>query len=366
MKLIKAAVTKSAGTPFVMCPVVLDEPKAGEMLVKVVASGVCHTDELGMLGVLPTQLPAVLGHEGAGIVEKVGEGVTEFKPGDRVGFSFAFCGKCENCLKGMYSSCLQMNQINFGGILPEGTSRLSTEEGDNLSMFFGQSSFAEYAVVDSRCAVKVEYDDVDLAIVAPLGCGIQTGAGTVINNLKPEFGSSIAVYGCGTVGMSAIMAARVAGCSKIIAVGGNAESLKLALEIGATHTINRREVTDIEAEVRKIVPAGTNYAVDTSGNENFIRTALHALAPHGELAIVGVSPKMEIDMFGELMADGKCIKGVIEGDAIPKLFIPQMIEYYRQGRFPIDKIMKFYTFDQINEALEDSHNGKTIKSVVRM
>ena len=152
-------------------------------------------------------MPAVLGHEGAGIVEKVGIGVTEFKPGDRVGIMFSNCGTC--------SCCKNLNKINFGGIQPDGTSRLKTLDGQTLSTFFGQSSFATYAVVNQRSAVKVEYDDIDLSIVAPIGCGIQTGAGAVLNRLRPEFGSTIAVYGYGTVGMSAIMAVKIAGCSKI-------------------------------------------------------------------------------------------------------------------------------------------------------
>ena len=156
---------------------------------------------------IPVPLPAVLGHEGAGIVEKVGIGVTEFKPGDRVGIMFSNCGTC--------SCCKNLNKINFGGIQPDGTSRLKTLDGQTLSTFFGQSSFATYAVVNQRSAVKVEYDDIDLSIVAPIGCGIQTGAGAVLNRLRPEFGSTIAVYGYGTVGMSVIMAAKIAGCSKI-------------------------------------------------------------------------------------------------------------------------------------------------------
>lgn len=362
---IQAAVTHANGAPFVIEPVELAEPKAGEMLVKVVACGVCHTDEAAQHEQVPTPLPAVLGHEGAGIVEKVGEGVTEFQPGDRVGFSFAFCCHCHNCRSGHVASCEDFNKINFGGILREGTSRLS-QNGQTLSMFFGQSAFAEYAVVDAENAVKVPYDDIDLGIVAPLGCGIQTGAGTVLNRLKPEFGSSIAVFGCGTVGMSAIMAARIAGCAQIIGVGGNEKSLELALELGATHVINRKTCGNIAGEIRRITGGGTNYSVDTSGAVEFVRQGLHCLAPRGVEAILGITPPMEIDMFGELMGEGKTITGVIEGDATPKIFIPQMLEYYRQGRFPIDRIMKFYRFEDINQAFADSHNGTAIKAVLRM
>ncbi len=214
--------------------------------------------------------------------------------------------------------------------------------------------------------MKVPYDDIDLGVVAPLGCGVQTGAGTVLNKLKPEFGSTIAIFGCGTVGMSAIMAARIAGCSRIIAVGGNENSLKLALEVGATDVINRKTCKDIPAKIKEITGGGANYSIDTSGVVNFVRAGLNCLAPLGVEAVVGITPPMEIDMFGELMAEGKTITGVIEGNAIPKIFIPQLIEYYRQGRFPIDKIMKFYSFDEINQAFEDSHNGVAIKAVLRM
>lgn len=195
---IKAAVTHANAEPFQIETVDLEEPKAGEILVKIAACGICHTDEAAQHEQVPTPLPAVLGHEGAGIVEKVGEGVTEFKKGDRVGFSFAFCGHCDNCHTAHVASCEHFNDINFGGVLRDGTSRLS-QNGETLSMFFGQSAFAEYAVVDADCAIKVEDDSIDLGIVAPLGCGVQTGAGTVLNFLKPEFGSSIVVFGCGAV-----------------------------------------------------------------------------------------------------------------------------------------------------------------------
>lgn len=362
---MKAAVTHANAQPFQIETVDLQEPKPGEMLVKIVACGVCHTDEAAQHEQVPTPLPAVLGHEGAGIVEKVGEGVTEFKKGDRVGFSFSFCGHCDHCYTAHVASCRHFNDLNFGGVLHDGTSRLS-QNGQNLSMFFGQSAFAEYAVVDADCAVKVLYEDVDLGVVAPLGCGIQTGAGTVLNYLKPEFGSSIVIFGCGTVGMSAIMAARIAGCAKIIGVGGNEKSLQLALEVGATHVINRKKCSDIVEEIRRLTGGGANYSIDTSGVTDFVRKGLHCLAPMGVEAIVGITAPMEIDMFGELMAEGKTIAGVIEGAAVPKIFIPQLIEYYRQGRFPIDKIIKYYSFEDINQAFEDSHNGTAIKAVLRM
>ena len=248
---IKAAVTYEKGAPFKIDEVELDEPRFGEILVKISACGICHTDEAVQNQFIPTPLPAVLGHEGAGVVEKVGPGVMEFKPGDRVGISFGFCNSCVNCRKARPFMCKSLNKINFGGIQPDGTTRLHTVDGKDLSTFFGQSSFAEYAVVNQNHAVKIEDDSIDLGLVAPMGCGIQTGAGAVLNRLRPEFGSSIAVFGCGTVGMSAIMAAKIAGCQQIIAVGGNPKSLEMAKELGATDTVNRKEVDELVTAVKK-------------------------------------------------------------------------------------------------------------------
>ena len=192
---IRAAVTYDTGAPYKIEDVELDVPKFGEILVRITASGIFHTDEAVQNQFIPTPLPAVLGHEGAGIVEAVGPGVTEFKIGDHVGISFGFCNSCCNCRKARPFACKKLNAINFGGIQPDGTTRLHTLDGKKLSTFFGQSSFANYAVVNQNHAVKVPYDDMDLALVAPMGCGIQTGAGAVLNRLRPEFGSSIAIFG---------------------------------------------------------------------------------------------------------------------------------------------------------------------------
>ncbi|MCI5647878.1 MAG: NAD(P)-dependent alcohol dehydrogenase [Fusicatenibacter sp.] len=362
---IKAAVTYEANAPFVIEEVDLAEPKDNEVLVKVVASGICHTDEVARSQMIPVPLPAVLGHEGCGIVEKTGKNVTDLKPGDRVGFSYAYCGKCDCCLQGMPFACDDFNLINFGGIMPDHTTRLS-KNGKPISTFFGQSSFATYAVVDEKNVVKVPYDDIDLAYVGPLGCGIQTGAGTVLNYLKPGFGTSIAVFGCGTVGMSAIMAAKIANCSQIIAVGGNLKSLELAKELGATHTINRRECPDIVGEIKKITGRGAHYSVETSGAEAFILAALRCLRFKGIEAIVGVAGDVTVNVQGDIMGEAKTVTGVIEGESVAKIFIPQLLDYYRRGMFPFDRLVKFYPFEQINKAVEDSHKGGCIKAILRM
>lgn len=365
---IQAAVTYEKGAPFKIDEVELDAPRFGEILVRIVASGICHTDEAVQHQFIPTPLPAVLGHEGAGIVEDVGPGVYDFEVGDRVGISFGFCNTCVNCRKARPFMCKSLNKINFGGIQPDGTTRLHTLDGKDLSTFFGQSSFARYAVVNQNHAVKIEDESIDLGLVAPMGCGIQTGAGAVLNRLRPEFGSSIAVYGCGTVGMSAIMAAKIAGCQQIIAVGGNPESLKLAKELGATDTVNRKEVDDLVAAVKKVSLSGdgVNYSIDTTGIGNCVKQALGFLDFDGKCVVLGATGDLTINVQNELMGDGKSLIGVIEGDAVPKLFLPTLLGYYKKGQFPFDKLIKFYPFEEINEAQAESDAGKCIKAVLRM
>ena len=186
----------------------------------------------------------------------------------------------------------------------------------------------------------------------------------MLNRIRPEFGSSIAVFGCGTVGMSAIMAAKIAGCKNIIAVGGNPKSLELAKELGATHTINRREESDIVGKIKnEIVPGGVNYAIDTSGVADFVKKALASCRFMGTAVVLGATGDVTFNIQAELMGDAKSLIGITEGDAIPKLFIPELLDYYKKGMFPFDKLIKFYPFEKINEAFEESGSGKCIKAV---
>ena len=359
---ITAAVTPAQGAEFVLQDVELAAPQAHEVLIKVVATGVCHTDAVARdLAIAP--LPAVLGHEGAGIVEAVGEGVKDLAVGDHVVMSFAHCGGCSSCLTGHPTVCHTFNPLNFGGVQDDYTTRLSSD-GQPLATFFGQSSFGTYAVAHARNVVKVD-PDVDLALLGPLGCGIQTGAGTVLNRLRPAFGSSIVVYGCGAVGMSAIMAAKIAGCEHIIAVDVHDTRLNLARELGATHTLNGAKV-DVASEVKRITEHGSHYAVETTGVPSVVKRSLNALRPLGVCAIVGVTPEMAIDVHNDIMAEGKTMVGVIEGDSVPRVFIPQLVNYFKAGRFPIDRLVKFYDFADINQAFEDSKNGSTIKPILRI
>lgn len=359
---IKAAVTHHMGEEFKFEDVELADPKANELLIKIVASGVCHTDAVARdLGTTP--YPVVLGHEGSGVVEKVGVGVKNIQPGDHVVLSFTSCGHCENCLTGHPTVCMSFNELNFGGKMEDGTHRLSHHTHE-LSTFFGQSSFGTYAVVNARNVVKVD-KEVDLALLGPLGCGIQTGSGTVLNRLKPKFGTSIVVYGTGAVGLSAIMAAKITGCKYIIAVDIHDSRLELAKDLGATHVINSKK-EDVVERIKSITNGGAHYGVDTTGVPIVIRQGLRSLRPLGQLAIVGFTPEMNINVHEEIMAEGKTIVGVIEGDAIPQLFIPELVDYYKNGLFPFDKLVKFYNFEEINQAFEDSKKGLAIKPIIKI
>nr|SIP63273.1 benzyl alcohol dehydrogenase [uncultured bacterium] len=360
---IRAGITREPQAPYQIVDVDLAEPKAGEVLVKNVASGLCHTDEFGRTIGLP--MPLVLGHEGAGIVQQVGPDVHGIEVGDHVAFSYATCGYCKNCISGKPFYCLNFNAINFGGVSANGDTKLF-ENGKPISMFFGQSSLASHSVVNARNVVKVD-KDVDLALIAPFGCGIQTGSGAVLNVLQPEMDETIAIFGCGAVGMSAIMAAAVAGCEKIIAVGGNPDSLKLAMELGATHTVNRKEVEDVPATIREITGGGVNYAIDTSGNGKMILNAIRSTAYNG--TIIPLAPTGVIENFdigSEVLMQMRTVKGIDEGESNPKFFIPKLIRLYKEGRFPVDKIITKFKFEDLEAARQASLSGKVIKAVVTM
>lgn len=363
---ITAAVVREAEQPFLLEEVHLEDPRTDEVLVDIHASGMCHTD----IGVrnqwMPIPLPLVLGHEGAGIVKAVGEGVTKVKPGDKVVLTFASCGTCLLCQRGKPSYCLEFVQRNTSGARPDGTNALSTD-GELNGAFFSQSSFATHAIATERNVVKVD-DDVDLAIVGPLGCGIQTGAGTVINRLRPPAGSSLVVFGVGAVGLSAVMAAKVVGCSTIIAVDRVAERLELASELGATHTIDAAATTDVVAEIQRITGLGADFAVDTTAVTGVVRQAVSSLAPTGTCAILGFGPAgtdVAVDMI-ELLMTGRTIVGVTEGDARPDEFIPVLIDLHRRGLFPFDRLVNSYDFKDINQAADDAESGRSIKPVLQM
>jgi aryl-alcohol dehydrogenase len=363
---ITAAVVESAGAPFELGPAELGDVQPDEVRVRMTASGICHTDLLIREGTFPTPMPVVLGHEGAGVVEEVGAAVNGLSIGDRVALSYGSCGDCAACMTGRPFHCGEFFPRNFLATRPDGTTALSRDGQPLHSHFFGQSSFATGAIVNQRSVTKIG-DDVPFEVVAPFGCGVQTGAGTVINALRPEAGSSIAVFGVGGVGLSAIMAAAICGCHPIIAVDVRASRLDIARDLGATHAVDATQADPVPAIV-EITGGGVDAGIEASGVPGVLRQAVDALAPNSIAMLVGAPPagtEEPIDV-NAMLSTGKIVRGVVEGHSVPQVFIPQLLDLWRAGRFPIDRLIRTYDFDQINEAGDAALAGEVVKPVLRI
>lgn len=364
--LIEAAVTRATHAPMSLETLQLDEPREDEILVRVVATGVCHTDIAMRDQTFPVPQPVVLGHEGAGIVERVGDAVTRVAPGDCVVMSYDSCGSCPSCVEHEPTYCYDFFGRNFAAVRPDGSTSLSSGGAAVGSNFFGQSSFATFALCRERNVVNVS-SDVPLELLGPLACGVQTGAGAVMNSLKVGPGRSFAVFGSGSVGLSAIMAARVVGATTIVAVDINDQRLELARELGATHVVHAGKENP-SAAIVELTGAGVDFALEATGRPAVIRQAVESLAPRGVCGIVGagaVGSEVTLDVL-HLMTAGRTLRGIVEGDADPQTFIPALIDLYRDGRFPFDKLVTYYSFADLNRAIEDSENGSVVKAIVRM
>ncbi len=350
---MQAAVLRKPGGPLRIETLELEGPRDDEVRVRIVASGICHTD-IDLMDVLSE--PVVLGHEGAGIVEQVGKDVKGVKPGDHLVLSYQSCGLCRECRKGHPTGCAYFGDLNFGFERLDGSNAL--HRSGVRGHFFGQSSFATCVLATKRNIIKVP-KSLPLELLAPLGCGIQTGAGTVMNSLSVRKGQGIAVFGTGAVGLAAVMAARIMGAGPIIGVDINPVRLKLALELGATHVIdNRRE--DVLARVADIAGKGVDYALEITGDANIYQMAVDILKPQGTVALIA-NPG-----GGGALSGGRRSVDIIQGDAVPQKFIPKLIRLYQKGLFPFDRLIKFYDFRDINRAIRDAKNGKTIKPVLRI
>lgn len=362
---IQAAVATAPKTALEIRDIDLDAPRADEVTVRMVASGVCHTDVIVRDQWYPTPLPAVLGHEGSGVVEAVGGDVDDLKIGDKVILAPASCGLCENCTSGHPQYCVEFYNLNFGGSRSDGT-KMFDDHGTQLSSnFFGQSSFASVTNVRSRNAVKVD-DDAPLELLGPLGCGIMTGSGAVLNVLRPSPGESVAVFGTGAVGLSGMFAAIASGATTIIMVDVVPSRLENAKELGATHVINSSEQDPVEA-IREITGGkGVSYALDTTGVPVVFAQMTKSLALRGHGVLVGASKLGTEAPFdiGTLLTSGINISMVVEGDSVPREFIPKLISLHERGMFPFDKLTKTYEFSEINQAIADSEAGKTIKPII--
>lgn len=363
---VQAAVLNAPSAPFSIETIEVAAPQAGEVLVDIQAAGICHTDLAAATGAFGNPFPIVLGHEGAGVVEAVGPGVTSVKPGDKVLLTFNSCGHCPRCESHDPAYCFEFFPLNFAGARPDGSSRLSKDGkqvGDN---FFGQSSFAAKAVANERNVLKVD-DDSDLAILAPLGCGIQTGAGGVLRSLKAKRGEALVVIGGGAVGLSAVMGGKIAGCDPIILIEPQAGRRDMALTLGATHVIDPISNPATAEAVRTIVPAGVDMVVDTSGFVPALEQAVGMVSTMGRIGLIGVPGSLDAALPVPLVpfiTMGGTVRGIVEGDSDITGFLPELIEHYHAGRLPVDKFVTRYPFDQINQAIDDAHHGKCIKPVL--
>jgi aryl-alcohol dehydrogenase len=364
---ITAAVTEVQGGPFVLSELELGELRNDEVLVDISAAGICHTDLICRDQWIPVPLPAVLGHEGAGVVRAVGAAVTKIHVGERVGLTFDSCGVCPCCLRAKPSYCHQFFEHNFAAErVADGTTALARGEQEIHSHFFGQSSFATAAIARERNVIGIE-SSIPLVIAAPFGCGIQTGAGAVLNTLAVASGSSLAVFGTGAVGLAAVLAAVIAGASTIICIDLHPARLELARELGATHVIDAR-TTDAREEIGRLTGHGVDFSLDTTGVPEVLRSAVECLTPLGTSGVIG-APKLGTDVsldVNQLLTGGRTVRGVVEGDSVPALFLPALIRHWEQGRFPVERLITEYDFDAIEQAAADAQAGRTIKPVLRM
>ena len=358
-----AAVLRTSDGPFTVEELDVEAPGPTEVAVRIVASGMCHTDLLARE--LPPEFfgaPRVYGHEGAGVVERVGDAVRSVRVGDHVVLSFNWCGQCPACERGCLPYCFNFALYNMMGGRPDGTSAFNDSSGAVIgSHYFGQSSFASYTIVAEHCVVPID-SSYDLTRLGPLGCGIQTGAGAILNSLDVKEGSSLVVAGAGALGLSAIMAAKVAGASNVIALDRHLSRLDLASKYGATLTLSG-EPASLVSSIKDATGGGADYAFDTTGNAAVARALYEGLHNLGVLGMAGVG-------FGEVSFDflsmigGRTIKGIMEGDSCPSEFIPMLAELNAGGQFPFDELIQTFSIHDINEAEEASVRGAVIKPVL--
>ncbi|EFC84110.1 NAD(P)-dependent alcohol dehydrogenase [Parafrankia sp. EUN1f] len=358
---VTAAVLRQADGPYVLEEVELDPPGPGEVLVRVVGAGMCHTDVVPREERSPAQPPVITGHEGSGVVEAVGDGVTRVSVGDHVVLSFDSCGECASCRRGVPPYCDLFLFRNFFGRRLDGTTGVRDAAGGEIaSRWFGQSSFATYCVAAERGVVVVDRD-LPLEKLGPLGCGILTGAGSVLVDLDVRAGASFVVFGAGAVGLAAIMAAKVVGADPIIAVDLHQHRLDLAVELGATHTLDGQS-TDLVSQIQALTGGGADYTFDTTGNATVIGNAVGALRAGGHCGMVGI--QTEPITFDTITLLGKRLSNILEGGADPQVVIPRLIELWRAGRFPFDRLIETFPLAEINAAEEASLSGKVVKPVL--
>jgi len=348
---ITAALVPEKGAPFRLEPLELADPGPDELIVRVAACGVCQTDVHGRDDYFGIPFPCVFGHEGAGVVERIGTRVTKLAVGDRVVMASPSCGKCAACRRGLPGYCAEARRIKFGGRLRDGRAPYVESVSGG---FFQQSAFATHALATEGNAVKLP-DDLPLEVAAAFACGVNTGAGAVLNVLRPQVGSSIAVFGAGSVGLAAVMAARIAGCATICAIDRHENRLELAREVGATQLAREKPARSFD------------FTLEAAGSPQALRDAVDALAPLGLCCLVGSARRgTEARLEMTQLQHGRTLRGCIQGDAPADTFFPQLFAYWREGRLPVEKLIAYYAFPEVDRAIADSLSGKTVKPVLRI
>ncbi|WP_433578774.1 NAD(P)-dependent alcohol dehydrogenase [Nocardia brasiliensis] len=362
---VTASVAREDSAEFHIEQLELADPRPDEVLVRYVASGLCHTDLEAARGTVPTPRPVVLGHEGAGVIEAVGSAVTGFDVGDRVLLSLDSCGSCGNCLAGQPGYCVQHIPLNFHAVRADGSVGLRDAAGRPVhDRFFGQSSHATHGLAHPRSLVRVD-PATPLELLAPMGCGVITGAGAVLNSLRVRAGSTVAVFGAGAVGLSAVLAAVVVGAAQIIVIDRNTERLTPAAELGATDTVDATAVDPVAAVRALTAGRGTDYSIESTGVLTVMNSAIEALAPLGAAAILGVTaPEAALRATVFELLKGRTVTGSVMGHQAPGVLIPRLLRLYQQGRFPVHRLVRTYPLAQINAAVADVEAGTTVKAVL--
>lgn len=362
----QAAVLDRLGDRFQVADVDLDDPRPGEVRVRLVSCGVCHTDAVARQGDLPFPAPGVLGHEGAGRVEAVGDGVSSVAVGDPVLLGWPWCGSCRHCLAGHPRFCLQLGPLLVGGGREDGSTALRrASDGSALhSHFFGQSSFAQHALVAERSLVRLE-PDTDLRTVGVLACGVATGAGAVLNTLDVRPGSSLVVFGAGAVGLAAVMAARLTPATTVVVVEPNASRRALAVRYGATDVVDPEHEGSVLDAVREACGGPADAALECTGIDAVVRQATDAVGMLGTCVLIGAAPagaELRADHLGTLW--GKRIVGTLGGEGQSGTFVPALLRLHAQGRFPFTDLVQHFPLDRVEEAVAASASGEVVKPVL--
>lgn len=359
-----AAVLSATGGPLALRELLIGPPRPGEVLVRLVGVGICHTDLSAMEGVVPLPLPVVLGHEGAGVVVECGAEVTTLAVGDHVVLSFDACRACAACCRGLPGYCEHARALNYGCLRPDGSTPLRDASGPVHGGWFGQSSFATLAIASVRNAVRVP-QSADLALHAPLGCAVQTGVGTVTRVLRPARGQSLAIFGAGAVGLSALLAAVDQGCAPIVVVDPLPARRQLARELGAHLALAPDEVGERGGGIRRALGCAVDYSIDTVGTQAVLTQALSVLGAPGTCATVALRGGANLVTISQThLLYGRTLVGVIEGNADPHILIPELVARWRGGGLPFERLITRFPFERIADAIAAMRDGTAVKPVL--